>query len=581
MTPEEIQYQITQLHYDNQSAYSMRGRIRSIMNGGPDGLLALLGDQIQGFQDYQIPVPNLMMSGLEHLAQKIGRIPNLKVDVPNGKDSDRARKKAEKIARIVNAYDDTQKLDLQMPQVGRWLPGYGFAVWVIREKKGADGTPYPCAELRDPYNCFTGYYGADQQPKEMAIVRRVPKASFSMVYPKFADKINQKDPYEVSNLNIGSAYASAYTDQYNGSWANSNGEGDLIAEYYNEDGTYIFHMTSGTILDFIPNPLDSGPAFVVAKKFAFDRLQGQYDQIIGLMASMAKINVMSIIAMEDAVFTETNISGEIESGQYRKGRFAVNYLAPGTQVSKPASNVPYQIFQQIDRIERQLRVGGSYPVTDDSQSPLSFATGRGLEELGASMSLMIREYHTVMADAIEMIDAKRLEWDEKMYGGKAKDLSGYYDNQFYSEKYDPSKDIMGSYKTRRVYGAMAGYDEPQKIVTGLQLLQAGIIDKQTLQENLDGLDNLVRVNDRITKEKADSVLFDTLLAQAQQGDTKATMAVVQIRKNPDDMQNILDKFFTAEEPEIPVAEQELLGGGSLPPQGPPPGIAQLLQGLGG
>ena len=581
MTPEEIQYQITQLHYDNQSAYSTRGRIRAIMNGGPDGLLALLGDQIKGFQDYQIPVPNLMMSGLEHLAQKIGRIPNLKVDVPNDKDSDRARKKAEKIARIVTAYDDTQKLDLQMPQVGRWLPGYGFAVWVIREMKDANGTPYPCAELRDPYNCFPGYYGADQQPKEMAIVRRVPKTALSKAYPKSADKINSKDFYQANTLGIGNAYASAYTDSYNGSWANSNGEGDLIAEYYNEEGTYIYHMTSGTILDFIPNPLDSGPSFVVAKKFAFDRLQGQYDQIIGLMASMAKINVMSIIAMEDAVFTETNISGEIESGQYRKGRFAVNYLAPGTQVSKPASNVPYQIFQQIDRIERQLRVGGSYPVTDDSQSPLSFATGRGLEELGASMSLMIREYHTVMSDAIEMIDAKRLEWDEKMYGGQSKDLSGYYDNQFYSEKYNPTSDIMGSYKTRRVYGAMAGYDEPQKIVTGLQLLQAGIIDKQTLQENLDGLDNLVRVNDRITKEKADSVLFDTLLAQAQQGDPKATMAVVQIRKNPDDMQNILDKFFTAEEPEIPVAEQELLGGGSLPPQGPPPGIQQLLQGLGG
>ncbi len=501
MTPEEIQYQITQLHYDNQSAYSTRGRIRAIMNGGPDGLLALLGDQIKGFQDYQIPVPNLMMSGLEHLAQKIGRIPNLKVDVPNGKDSDRARKKAEKIARIVTAYDDTQKLDLQMPQVGRWLPGYGFAVWVIREMKDANGTPYPCAELRDPYNCFPGYYGADQQPKEMAIVRRVPKTALSKAYPKSADKINSKDFYQANTLGIGNAYASAYTDSYNGSWANSNGEGDLIAEYYNEEGTYIYHMTSGTILDFIPNPLDSGPSFVVAKKFAFDRLQGQYDQIIGLMASMAKINVMSIIAMEDAVFTETNISGEIESGQYRKGRFAVNYLAPGTQVSKPASNVPYQIFQQIDRIERQLRVGGSYPVTDDSQSPLSFATGRGLEELGASMSLMIREYHTVMSDAIEMIDAKRLEWDEKMYGGQSKDLSGYYDNQFYSEKYNPTSDIMGSYKTRRVYGAMAGYDEPQKIVTGLQLLQAGIIDKQTLQENLDGLDNLVRVNDRITKKK--------------------------------------------------------------------------------
>ena len=581
MTPEEIQYQITQLHYDNQSAYSTRGRIRAIMNGGPDGLLALLGDQIKGFQDFQIPVPNLMMSGLEHLSQKIGRIPNLKVDVPNNKDSDRARAKADKIARIVTSYDDTQKLDLQMPQVGRWLPGYGFAVWVIREKKGPDGTPYPCAELRDPYNCFPGYFGADQQPKEMAIVRRVPKEALARTYPKSAEKIMAKDGYETNALGIGNAYASAYTDSYNGSWANSNGEGDLVAEYYNEEGTYIFHMTSATILDFIPNPLDSGPAFVVAKKFAFDRLQGQYDQIIGLMASMAKINVMSIIAMEDAVFTETNISGEIESGQYRKGRFAVNYLAPGTQVSKPASNVPYQIFQQIDRIERQLRVGGSYPVSDDSQSPLSFATGRGLEELGASMSLMIREYHTVMADAIEMIDAKRLEWDQKMYGGQAKDLSGYYNNQFFSEKYDPAKDIQGAYKTRRVYGAMAGYDEPQKIVTGLQLLQAGIIDTQTLQENLDGLDNLTTVNSRITKEKAEKVLFDSLLAQAQQGDPKATMAVIQIRKQPDDMQSILDKFYTAEEPAIPEAEQELLGGASLPPQGAPPGIAQLLQGMGG
>jgi len=581
MTPEEIQYQITQLHFDNQSAYSTRGRIRAIMNGGPDGLLALLGDQIKGFQDFQIPVPNLMMSGLEHLSQKIGRIPNLKVDVPNNKDSDRARAKADKIARIVTSYDDTQKLDLQMPQVGRWLPGYGFAVWVIREKKGPDGTPYPCAELRDPYNCFPGYFGADQQPKEMAIIRRVPKEALTKTYPQAADKINSKDFYQVNTLGVGNVYGSAYTDSYNGSWANSNGEGDLVAEYYNEEGTYIFHMTSATILDFIPNPLDSGPAFVIAKKFAFDRLQGQYDQIIGLMASMAKINVMSIIAMEDAVFTETNISGEIESGQYRKGRFAVNYLAPGTQVSKPASNVPYQIFQQIDRIERQLRVGGSYPVSDDSQSPLSFATGRGLEELGASMSLMIREYHTVMADAIEMIDSKRLEWDQKMYGGKSKDLSGYYNNQFFSEKYDPSTDINGAYKTRRVYGAMAGYDEPQKIVTGLQLLQAGIIDTQTLQENLDGLDNLTTVNSRITKEKAEKVLFDSLLAQAQQGDPKATMAVIQIRKKPDDMQSILDKFYTAEQPEIPQAEQDLLGGATLPPQGPPPGIAQLLQGMGG
>ena len=583
MNASELQDKITQLHYDNQDAYATRGRIRSIMNGGPNGILALLGDQIKGFQDWQIPMPNLMSSGLEHLAQKIGRIPNLKIDVPNDKDSERAKRRAEKIGRIITAYDEVQGLEKQMPQVGRWLPGYGFAVWVIRERKDANGNPYPIAELRDPYNCFPGYFGADQQPKDLSIVRRVPKYALAQVYPDYKEQIYAKDMG--TGLSIGSGSASPYTDSYAGSWANSNGQGDLISEFYNEEGTYIFHMSSGTIFDFIPNPLKSGPAFVVAKKFSFDQLQGQYDQIIGLMAAMAKINVMSIIAMEDAVFTETNISGELESGQYRKGRFAVNYLAPGTQVSKPASNVPYQIFQQIDRVERQLRIGGAYPVTDDSQSPLSFATGRGLEELGASMSLMIREYHTIMADAIEQTDAKRLEWDNIMYGGKPKHLSGYSNNKFFSEKYDPEKDIGFNYKTRRVYGAMAGYDEPQKIVTGLQLLQAGIIDTQTLQENLDGLDNIVRVNERITREKADKVLFDTLLAQSQAGDQRATMAIVEIRKNPGDVQNILDKFFTPQEPQMTEEEisfvEEAGPGGTLPPQGPPPGIAQMLQGMGG
>ena len=138
-----------------------------------------------------------------------------------------------------------------------------------------------------------------------------------------------------------------------------------------------------------------------------------------------------------------------------------------------------------------------------------------------------------------------------------------------------SKDING-YKTRRVYGAMAGYDEPQKIVTGLQLLSSGVIDTQTLQENLDGLDNIVRVNERITKEKADKVLFDTLMTQANQGDQKALMAVVQIRKNPEDMQSILDKFFTAEEPEIPQAEAAMIEGMGPATTGPAPSIQDAL-----
>ena len=107
---------------------------------------------------------------------------------------------------------------------------------------------------------------------------------------------------------------------YDKTWANQSGTGKVVAEYYDDEGTYIFLPENQIILDFIPNPLKSGPRFVVAKRFSFDQMQGQFQHVIGLMANMAKINVLSVIAMEDAVFTETNIIGEIESGQYKKGR---------------------------------------------------------------------------------------------------------------------------------------------------------------------------------------------------------------------------------------------------------------------
>ena len=393
------------------------------------------------------------------------------------------------------------------------------------------------------------------------------------MYPKHKNVILDEVSSEYNTM--------AYLSSYDQGWANADGTGKVVAEYYDKDGTYVFLPENKIILDFIPNPLKSGPRFVVAKRYSFDQMQSQFHHVIGLMANMAKINVLSVIAMEDAVFTETNIIGEIESGQYRKGRFAVNYLTPGSQVSKPTNNLPYQLFQQIDRLERHLRLGSAYPVSDDGQSPNAFVTGRGLEELGQSASLHVREYQTVLKKALEQIDSKRLEWDEIMYGGSRKPMAGFRNGTAFKETYDPSIDIAEMYKTRRVYGVMAGFDEAQKVITGLQLYQQGIIDKQTLQENMDGLDNISQIDNRINAEKAENVLFESLMQQAAQGNPKATMAAIEIRKNPQNITAILDKFYTPEEPEMSPEEEALAGlGGPQVPQAEPD-IASVLAQLGG
>ena len=179
---------------------------------------------------------------------------------------------------------------------------------------------------------------------------------------------------------------------------------------------------------------------------------------------------------------------------------------------------------------------------------------------------------------MQEIDAKRLEYDEIMFPSVRKPIAGMHKGTSYKESYTPQTDISEIYETRRVYGVMAGFDEAQKVITGLQLYQQGIIDKQTLQENIDGLDNITKINNRSNAEKAETVLFESLMAQAAQGDPKATLAAIEIRKNPQKMSDILDKYYTAEGDEPSPEEEQLLQQVAAPQQQAqvPPDVASAL-----
>ena len=578
MKPQDIIERASYLKRMHDESLIDRARFRAILNGGEDGIRQLLGPGLDNNESHTIPAPNLMLSALDRLSQKIGKVPSLDVHITNARDSARNKTKKDKLERIISAYDSMQRLELQLPQVARWLPGYGFAVWVITTKMDMNGHMYPCAELRNPYDCFPGYFGNTQQPDELAIIQKVPIRKLIEMYPELKSWFEMKDTEDTSY----DSYNLRYTDD--GSWENSDENGDVILEYMNLEGTYVVHVASKKIVDFVPNPLKSGPSFVVAKRFSFDRLQGQFDQVVGLMASMAKINILSVIAMEDAVFTETNIVGEIESGQYRKGRNAINYLTPGSQVVKPVTNLPYQLFEAVGRLERQLRVVAGYPVQDDAISPNSFVTGRGLEELESGVSQMVNEYHTILEYALQEVDAKRLELDEVLFARKRKPLTGTYKGASFSESYTPATDIDKNYVTKRKYGAMASFDAPNKIITGLQLMQAGIIDRETMQQEMDGLENLTQINERITKQKTEEVLYQMLLQQSQQGDKSAMMAIVEIYNNPKRIGSILEKYFSAsgEEPspeeQAMLRQQMMAQPGPAPQQGGPPNLAALLGG---
>jgi len=275
--------------------------------------------------------PNLVLSGLTRLARRsAGQPPSRFCHLP-ANHQETAQKRASKRERIVQLYDSLQHLNLQLPQVGRWLPGYGFAVWVLRETVGPNGHPYPVAEIRDPYSCFPGVWGTDQQPSECAFAYRTTYKALEDAYGH--GKVHPGRP-ESAAKTLAYASASAYQGMAGeGSWESQGPEVEVY-EYHDRSGVYVILPEASILLDSAPNTHLSGPRFVIAKRFAFDRLIGQYDHVYGLLGMMAKLNVLMLIAAEDNVFTETNIVGDIDSGKYKKGRNAVNILSPGTTVGQ-------------------------------------------------------------------------------------------------------------------------------------------------------------------------------------------------------------------------------------------------------
>jgi hypothetical protein len=132
---------------------------------------------------------------------------------------------------------------------------------------------------------------------------------------------------------------------------------------------------------------------------------------------------------------------------------------------------------------------------------------------------------------------------------------------------------------------MATFDENSKIVAGLQLLQARIIDRRTLQDNLDGLKNTSLINERIDEDQAKEMLIGALGQRSAERDPAATMALVEIMDSGRQAKDTLKKLFTPQEPQMSPEEEQMMAmaGGGMPgggPEGveggPPPAVQTIL-----
>ena len=89
MKVDNIIDRVVDLKALHDKALPDRDKFRRIINGGVDGIRELLGPNA-AMAGADLPAPNLLLSALDRVAQKIGRVPNLEVPLSVNKDSIRA-----------------------------------------------------------------------------------------------------------------------------------------------------------------------------------------------------------------------------------------------------------------------------------------------------------------------------------------------------------------------------------------------------------------------------------------------------------------------------------------------------------
>lgn len=510
MNPDAIRERYRQL----QSRYSRSRddamRVREVMRG----------DYGQGFRNL-VPegedpvVANLIKSAARTMAQQVGAMPRLHGFSYN--DSPTAKKRAERHEKALNRRLRGQGFPYLLKQGAFWLCAHGFLpVQLMPDHNKGQAR----IRFRDPLTAFPGSMSAeDVVPPDVLFAKQMHIDQLRNMYPQAAGVVetHSEDVQQVT-----------------------------VADYHTQDAIHIAVLEPTTVLiESRPNPLNR-PTVWIGRDFSPDGqdFQGQFDQVVPILLAQAKLMAMLMSYTEQQTFAETVVIGEIESnqGDWAYGPNAVNVIRPQPQAGaqKLTNNSSPQVFQEIDRLERSMRIAGNFPPALSGEAAASTATGRGIEKLlEAPVNENVSHYQDILAHLFtEVFDA--IPAFERYHGFEE---SGFH------------RDVQ-------VVPKFTSGTDPATTVRLLQLNAAEIIPKGKVRDQIPEVDDPLEAERQLAAEQLDTVLQTQFMSQAEQGAIPPEQIVAVQRKLKE------GKSFAEAYEEFIEEQQDQQGPGQPPPQPP-------------
>jgi hypothetical protein len=526
--------------------------------------------------------PNLIQVALEDTAESAALVPSLRV-VPS-KPTDAKKKMAHAMELLGASYMDQSQFELQSIQSFMDLAAFGFYAWTITYDKEMGG---PLFRKRDPRTCFPepGWKPGDsvrrcmfarqvfisQLPKEWLhkVQLAFPKADYRTVQGLQA-KVILVEYYEEDEILLAALVAAAAPSAMN---VMNTGA----------------HGWSPVELDRMKTPGGICPV-VIGQRITLDaEPRGQFDQVIPVMEAHIRLMAMVLDYADQAVYSDVWVKDLIGEMPFGGGAY-ISLGATGAIGRVPPAVSSLSVQQELETLVNNIHLGARWPKSRPGEIDQSIASAKFLESAAGMMNTVIRTYHLIMKQVLEVAIRVGFKIDEEV--GQDRTIAGVQKNQNFLVEHKKS-DIDLEARVRVVYGLGLGRDIAQSAVLGIQMMGAGLLSREDVQENFEGITDVAKAQERIDMQQLRDMALSMLLQGLQSGEIPKTALgeIANARGNGTTIIALYDKFVA--KPAADAQASQLtsgLTGQGMPPGAPPaggpqppmpPDAAGLMAALGG
>ena len=578
LTAEEIVELYNNRRISQGPIHEQMRRVRDLANG--DIIIPL--NELD--KNAKASVANLLVQGLDQMSMRVASTMPTNYFPPMREGSDRSKGSARVRKQAMEAMWDYNRMQMKLRRRARHLLAYSSSSvyirpdfrtlmpkWTVINPLDTYSAPSDDPDNPLPDDCIFTYkityqYLMNNYGQQVVDTLRLGKVSQDTKFTV----LEYVSPEAIQLVVLGAEDDASLT------WTERSGMGAVEIEY-------------------IPNRTGR-PLAVVANRIVLDRPRGQFDGVLGMYYTRARLTALTEIAIERGIFPEEYLvarPGEnpevLQVADSKQGKLGV---VKGGDLQQLQLNPGYKTDSALDRLERQERLEGAIPAEFGGESATNIRTGRrGEAVLASTVDFRIQEAQATFEHSLLEENKIAIAIENAYWGNQKKSFYIPGRSGGSESSYVPNK-IWESDFHYVAYSA-AGSDVNSLIVGLGQRLGTGLMSKESAREADPLITDPELEHDRLVAEGVESALLTSIQQQA---------ANPQGPYQPDDLayltQMVLEKDLTLYEAVkrtdqrardrqaamAPVGSPEAQPGLAMPGMGaeagmaPPPG-AGGLQGM--